>query len=95
MADRFKIVRQAEKALGELELSCTTLADKSRCAKVRRAMLAFDEEQARAKGAVADLLAALDTGYTVPEVIEDLRDLVKRWDRESLAAAKAARKGTG
>jgi hypothetical protein len=90
VVSRFQVVRQAEKALGELELSCTTHADKNRCAQVRRAMVALDEEQMAAKGAVANLLDSLDTGYTVPEVIEDLKVLVKRWDRESLAAAKAA-----
>jgi hypothetical protein len=95
VADRFKIVRQAETALGELELSCTTHADKNRCAQVRRAMVALDEEQMAAKGAVANLLDSLDCGYTVPEVIEDLKALVKRWDSESLAAAKAMGKAAG
>jgi hypothetical protein len=88
VASRFQIVRQAETTLGEIELSCTTHADKNRCAKVRRAMVALDEEQMSAKSAVANLIDSLDVGYSVPEVIEDLRDLVKRWDRESRAAAK-------
>jgi hypothetical protein len=83
MADRFTIVKAAEKALRELDLGCLTQADKLRCDKVRRGMMALDTEQCDIKNAIARLVDALGTGYSASEVIEDLKTLVARWDNES------------
>jgi len=88
------LVKRAERALGELELGVTANADRLRCDRVRQGMRALDDEQCSVKEQVANLLDTLETGYTVPEVIEDLRELVKRWDREQRARQpKAVRRG--
>ena len=79
------IVLRGEKAIGELDLSVTTHADKARVSATRAAMVTLDVELANTKGAIAGLLYSLDVGYTAPEVIEDLRTMVKRWDTEAQA----------
>ncbi len=83
-------VAKAETALRELDLSTTTQADKKRLALCWAGLRALDDEQCDIKGAVSNLLDSLETGYSVTEVIEDLRVLVKRWDRESKAAIRGA-----
>jgi hypothetical protein len=85
MANRFTVVMAAEAALAKL---ATSPADKKRCDAVRRGMVALDEEQMATKETIANLIDSLEVGYSVPEVIEDLRDLVKKWDRESRAALR-------
>lgn len=85
-----QIVKRAENALRELELGVSSAADRKRCAFVAQGMHTLDREQCDIKNAIASLLDSLETGYTVPEVIEDLRGMVKRWDQEQ-ASRPAAR----
>jgi hypothetical protein len=73
--------RKAERALGELSLSVTTLADKNRIDLIQTGLRALDDEQADLKAAVDSLLVALETGYTQSEVIEDLKAMAKKWRR--------------
>lgn len=89
MAKLSTTVLAAHAALSELQLICTTPADKDRCDRVLRGMVALDEEQAAVKSEIGNLIDTLDTGYSTYEVIEDLKSLIKRWDRESRAAVKA------
>jgi len=74
-------VLKAERALGELSLSVTTQADKKRIDLVQAGLKALDDEQADLKATIDDLLASILIGYSVAEVIEDLRDLSKKWWR--------------
>ncbi|HKY40730.1 MAG TPA: hypothetical protein VJN18_32570 [Polyangiaceae bacterium] len=87
--ERFRKVQKAEAALAALDLSVTTKADKLRVQQVRDAMRALDDEQCGTKETVASLVDSLDTGYTGPEVLEDLRDLVKKWDKEAREWSRA------
>jgi hypothetical protein len=86
MANRFTVVMAAEAAL--TELGATSKEAKDRCAVVLRGMVALDEEQMATKETIANLIDSLEVGYSVPEVIEDLKGLVKKWDRESRAALR-------
>lgn len=78
---RVSIVRRAEVALRELDLSVTTQADKRRIDRVRQAMRALDDEQADIKDFVANLVASIPTGYSEREVIDDLKDAARRWSK--------------
>lgn len=88
--ERFRKVQKAEAALAALDLSVTTKADKLRVQQVRDAMRALDDEQCDTKETIVNLLGSLETGYSETEVLEDLRDLVKRWDKEARAWRKAS-----
>lgn len=83
MSPRVQSTRQkalkAERALGELSLSVTTHADKKRIDIVQTGMRALDDEQANLKATIDGLLASIATGYSETEVLEDLRDMAKKW----------------
>jgi hypothetical protein len=85
-------VARAEVALRELDLSVTTQADKVRIDRIRQGMRALDDEQCQTKDTVANLIDSLVSGYTEPEVIEDLRELVTSWDKAAKQLARRARK---
>lgn len=70
---------KAERALGELSLSVTTFADKKRIDLIQTGMRALDDEQANVKATIDGLLESIATGYSETEVLEDLRDLSKKW----------------
>jgi hypothetical protein len=86
MANRFTVVAAAESALAEL--GETSPVVKKRCDVIRRGMVALDEEQMATKETIANLIDSLQVGYSAYEVIQDLRSLVKRWDRESRAVLR-------
>lgn len=75
-------VLKAQKALGELTLSVTTQADKARIFAAELGLLVLDEEQADIKSSIDDLLAALKTGFTECELIEELRAMSRKWEAE-------------
>lgn len=84
--------RNAEKALDALELSVTTNADRQRISQVWSGLRALDEEQMSAKGRVTEIIAALGTGYTATEAIEDLRGLIKEWEAAAVGLASPAKR---
>jgi hypothetical protein len=83
-----QLAQRAEVALKALELGVTTRVGTERIALVWSGLRALDDEQCAIKDRITELLDSLDTGYTVPEVIEDLRELVKAWE----AAAKSTKR---
>jgi hypothetical protein len=74
--------QRAERALDALSLGVTTQADKARIVTVQIGLVALDEEQSNLKATIEGLLVSIHTGYSETEVLEDLRDMVKKWKAE-------------
>lgn len=85
-------VAKAEEALKAIELCITTDAGRRRLSQVWSGMRALDEEQCAIRCQIANLIDSLDTGYSAPEVIEDLREIVRGWDAAEKTKRAAKRK---